>query len=190
MSLAEFMMINSTKKEIDLLREFKIFLSEIIIIISNSQATTYDDLQIKTNLFEEAIYNSLMKIKFYLQILEVKDKNQTNKCEYENSLMTLSFIKLFEIEHLLSQISKIINNDLDAQLSTIMDTSKIYNKDDPTEALKFINKYEIITNELKINRHKQAILMYNNLINNILLQIICVNEIIKNINITFYDHFN
>lgn len=189
MSLSEFMIINSTKKEIDLLRDFKIFLNEIIIIISNSQATTYDDLQIKTNLFEEAIYNSLMKIKFYLQILEVKDKNQTNKCEYENSLMTLSFIKLFEIEHLLSQINKIINNDLDAQLSTIMNISKIY-KDEPNEALKFINKYEIISDELKINRHKQAILMYNNLINNILLQIICVNEIIKNINITFYDHFN
>lgn len=177
MHLSQFMIINSKKKSTELLSDFKIYLSEIILILSNNYTDSHDDLITKCKVFIDSLYNLLMKIKFYLVLLEIKDQNQTNKYEYEKCLNSTSFINFNNISHIIQKLHEFTNNDLEIHNKKLLDITKM-------EKPILIDEYKENFNQLIINTHYQMIMQYNNFINHILLEVLCVFEIIKNVSIT------
>jgi hypothetical protein len=180
----EFIIKNSKKKDLELLGDFKLHLAYTIIEFSNNYLNLYDELINKCNIFIEKCYPCLIKIKFYLSLLEIKDKNQTNKYEYEKCTHIATIIDFNNLNHLIKKIYEIMNYDLEIDNHKIIDIANIHGKDENVFLNSLIIKYENNTEKQFNNNHNQIIIQFNNIINFILLEIINVNEIITGINIT------
>jgi hypothetical protein len=180
----KFMINNKQKNQIELLNDLKIHLNFTINEFSNITLNSYDELIIKCKLFMDNFYSYLIKIKFYLTLLEIKDKNQTNKYEYEKCLQFTTFNNNNYISYIIQKIFEYNDNDLVINNKKIQDIAKIYNKNDDLYLQSLIITYEKNINDQINNSHNEIILQYNNIINNILLDILSVNEIIKDVNIS------
>ena len=184
MSLHQFMITNSKKKPTELLDEFKIHLNHVVTTLSNNFLDSYEDLIIKWKSITDSICELLIKIKFYLLLLEIKDKNQTNKYEYERSFNSISSINFNNISHFIQKIFEFANNDLEANNDTILDLTKMYDKNNDSKISSLIDEYKININCIIINGHDQIIIQFKNFINHILLEVLCVVEIIKDVSIS------
>jgi hypothetical protein len=194
-NFANFMIINSKKNQNELLEEFKNHINHCINEIPNNYTDSYEDLIIKSKTFSNNFYFLLIKIKFYLSILEIKDESQTNKFAYGRCCEVASFIHFTNISHICQKLYHFIDNDLDIDNEKICNISKMYtcnksdclnNEDIINNQKDNINNYKDNVNKQIVDSHQQCIRQFNNYIDTILLEILCVNEIIKNIYISKY----
>ena len=184
MSLPQFMVLNSSKKHSELLNDFKYHLNQIITTLHEDYTDSFDNLLQNCKVFTKSLYDKLMKIKFYLLLLEIKDQNQTNKYEYERCINSISFINFNNITHLIQKMHGFIDNDLEVCNEKILNITKMLNYEQDRVKNTLVTQYENNFNQLTLNDHDQIIMQYNNFINNILLEVICVNEIVKKITIS------
>lgn len=185
----EFMINNSQKKQtVELLNDLKTHLNFMITEFLNIFVNSYDDLISKCKLFIDNYYKQLMKIKFYLSLLEIKDKNQTNKYEYERCLRTATFINFANLVLIIQKIYEFINFDFEMENQNIIDIAKIHDKEDEF-CNSLIIKYEKNIDKQIINQHDIIIIKFNNYMNIILLEILSINEIVKNINISSNNNY-
>ena len=180
-SFSKFMISNCVKKHNELLNDLKSHLTLMINEFSNCYLNSYDNLNDKCELFIDNGYSNLTKIKFYLSLLIIKDKNQTNKYEYEKCLQIGSSLNCNNINYTIQSMYSFINNDLEIESQNILDIAKIYGKEENTFLNSLIIKYEKNVNDQIINNHNDIITKFNKFLNNILLEIVCINEIIKNV---------
>ena len=180
----EFIVKNSKKKDLELLDEFKMHLAFTIVEISNNSLYLYDDLINKCNIFIDKCYPCLIKVKFYLSLLEIKDKNQTNKYEYEKCTHIATFVDFNNLNHLIKKIYEIMNYDLEIDNHKIIEIANIHGKDENVFLNSLIVRYENNKEKQISTNQNQIIIQFNNIINFILLEIINVNEIISGVNIT------
>ena len=186
----EFIKNNYHKKDKELLNDFKNHINYVIIQISNNYLISYETFNDNNFIFND-LYISLIKIKFYLTQLEIKDKNQTNKYQYEKCLQTASLININNISRILEKVHCFGDNDLELENETIINISKIssnLNNSFDDHCQKLITKYKDNINKQVINNHTLKVLEYNNFLNYILIEIVGINEIIKDVNISTNDY--
>ena len=180
----QFMIKNSNLKDIELLNDFKLYLNTIIAEFSNNYLYSYDDLINKSTIFIEQC-QSLMKVNFYLSLLSIKDKNQTNKYEYEKCLSIATFTSINYISNVTQKMYDFINIDLEIDNDRIRTISKIHGGNSESAFINsLIRNYENNIREQTVSNHNKIISHFNMIINFLLLEIISINEIIKEVNIT------
>ncbi len=160
----QFMIKNSRLKDIELLNDFKLYLNTIIAEFSDNYLYSYNDLINKSTLFIEKS-QSLMKVNFYLSLLSIKDKNQTNKYEYEKCLSIATFTSINYINNATQRMYDFINNDLEIDNDRIRTVAKIHKNGESVFINSLINDYENNVDKQTVINHNKIITHFNMIIN-------------------------
>jgi hypothetical protein len=180
-NISEFIISSQKKKPLILLSELKAVLIETINLLGDSYANSSETLINKCEKSIKEYYYKFMQIKFFLSILIIKDKSQTNKYEYEKCFELSIFMNVSQTDDFLAKMYEYIAFENDFNKFSILNLSKI-NKNDPTCKISF----DTYNQKTKEHAKTELTSKFNNLLNHILINIVTLNEIISPIYITEY----
>jgi hypothetical protein len=161
--------LDNLKKEINISIDF---------FVENNNLNDYDDLALLIAKIKSEGYEHMMKIKSYLCLLEIKDKNQTNKYEYERctNLQLLSNLTYFST-YFEDLKKSVVDIEIDKNLSLL----KTKKEDICTSTMQNAVDFFQTKVELKKNENIGEFTIF---INQIILCLFTIKEILKDVSIS------
>jgi hypothetical protein len=180
-NIGEFIKIENSKKNIELLSSLKKQINITIdFFVENNNISNYVELSSKISNIKQKGYEHMIKIKTYLSLLEIKDKNQTNKYEYEKCTNLSLLCNLTYFSSYFEDFGKVV---FDMQIEKNMSLLKIPTFD--------ANKNQELFNDsiyfydVKIELKKNEVLSeYTIFINQLILTLVTIKEILQDVSIS------
>ena len=165
--------LDNLKKEIN---------GAITFFTDNNNIKTYDEVITNIQNIKLKGYESMMKINSYLSILLIKDKNQTNKYEYEKCMSSTLISKLTYFSTYFEDLKKpIIETEIDKEISLCKNLPK---DDDDTEKKSHFLNFKLGFDNKILLKKTEILGEYTIFINEIILALYIIKEILKDVSIS------
>lgn len=192
-NIGAFLQKEFEKKNTEILCNLKKEVANAInFFLNKNNNVNYDELINNISEIKLIGYEHINKIKSGLDILEIKDKNQTNKFEYEKCLSLKLIVNLTYFSSYFEELRKlIIDIDIEKNITLLETQCKINENDMSYERQILIDSLYRKTESLfdeKIKLKKNEILgEYTIFINQIISTLFSIKEILKDITINNID---
>ena len=174
--LGDFFKSDLNTNETNLLKNLKNEIQSALDFFIGNYMIDTSSFDEKITLCEKIGYSHIMKIKSYLTLLDIKDKNQTNKYEYERCIDHPMLKNLIIFLNFFDELKKDLVED---NIENLIDISKI--KKDTPELLD-----DLMTNitTKNTNKKKSAMNSYTGFLNQLILHLCYIKEVLRNVHIT------
>jgi len=180
-NIGEFIKNESIKKNVEVLDSLKKQINTSIdFFVENNNINNYIELVSQKSNIKQKGYENMVKIKSYLSLLEIKDKNQTNKFEYEKCT---NFSLLYNLSYFSSYFEDLEKVIIDMRIDKNISLLKIPTFDANINKTLFLDSKDLF--DIKIELKKNEIICdYTIFINQLILTLVTIKEILQNVSIS------
>ena len=171
-NLSTFYRTELTKPVKALVKGLNLQVNSSIEFFSSQYIENHEDLTSKIDLFLSTGYEYLNKILSYVEILGVKDDNQSNKFIYEDC-----YANCIGVAKSVNSFHELRITELTAKFNKLVDYSKIVSK-----RMDLAVKANEYMEDMLVEIRKQNVDIYNNYINQFVMSLVKITVILSKLN--------